>query len=217
MLRAVADGVWIVDFPARIAGMPLGARMTVVATARGTLLISPVPLEASDVAAIARLGDVAAIVAPNLFHYRHVPDVKARFPRARVLAAPGLRAKRPALPIDAELDAAALAGTGLETHAVGGIPRLGEIAFFHPASRTLVLTDLLFHFPDPRSWLLRAYLRSRAPRVSPLLRAMVRDRAALARSRDALVAWDPARVIVAHGDLIASDAREALRAALTRV
>lgn len=215
MLRAVADGVWTVDVAKRIAAMPLGARMTVLATPAGIVLVSPVLVDDADAAAIAALGDVTTIVAPSLFHYRYVPEARARFPRARVLAAPGLRNKRPALPVDEELAAAPL--PGLAHHLVGGMPKVNEVVFLHEASRTLVVTDLVFHFPDPRGWLLPLYLRSRAPTMSPLVRLMVKDKHAFRASRDVLVAWAPQRVIMAHGAVIADGAREALQAALARV
>jgi hypothetical protein len=195
--------------------MPVGARMTVVRTPAGLVLHAPVALDDADAAELAALGPVTTIVAPNLFHYRFVPDARRRFPDARVLAAPGLRRKRPELPVDAELDAAP--APGLEQLPIAGIPALGEVAFFHVPSRTLLLTDLVFHFPDAGSLLLRLYLRSRAPRVTPLIRALVRDRRALAASRDALLGWDPARAVVAHGEIVTRDARESLRAALAWV
>jgi hypothetical protein len=214
LLRAVADGVWTVDVAMRIAAMPLGARMTVLATPGGLLLHSPVPLDDAAAEAIAARGEVTAIVAPSLFHYRHVPEAKARFPRARVLGAPGLRAKRPALPIDEELGAPL---PGLAQHLVGGMPTVNEVAFLHEASRTLVVTDLVFHFPATESWLLRLYLRSRAPVMSPLVRAMVKDRAAFRASRDALLSWEPRALVMSHGAVLEGGAREALQAALARV
>ena len=41
---------------------------------------------------------------------------------------------------------------------VRGAPKLGEMLFLHRASRTLVATDFVFLYPEPRGWLFRLYL-----------------------------------------------------------
>jgi hypothetical protein len=219
-LRPRGEGLWTLDVPHRVLGLDLGARMTVVRDGAGRLvLVSPIAIDEATAGELHALGQVACVVAPSLMHYRFVPGVRERYPDARVLAAPGLAAKRPALPIDAELDAAEV--PGLRQHLVAGMPGLNEVAFLHPPSRTLILTDLLFNFPTAEGWLLRTYLRlGRAyggPAQTLLLRAMVKDRAALARSRDELLAWDFDRIVVAHGEVLEHGGPQALRQALAWV
>jgi hypothetical protein len=48
-----------------------------------------------------------------------------------------------------------------------------------------------------------------------LERLLVRDRAAARRSLERILAWDFERVVVAHGAVLESGGREALRAAYT--
>lgn len=224
LLEPFAAGVWLRSLPGyRIGPFTLGARMTVLALAGGGLaLVSPVGLDDAAVRELRALGEVRAIVAPSKWHYKFVPRAKALFPAARVLGAPGLRVKRPALPIEAELsDGGHELDAGVEQKLVGGMPALGEIVLLHRASRTLVVTDLFFHQRQNPSAFTRWYLRRSGalgrPAQTLLLRWMTKDRAALAATRDALLAWDFDGLVLAHGDCLAHGGRDALRSALAWV
>jgi Domain of unknown function (DUF4336) len=213
-MRDLGGGVWVVDFPLSIAGMDIGARMTLLRLADDTLALhSPVALDDRLTAEIRALGTVSAIVAPNLLHYKYVPDAKARFPEAKVLAVPGLREKRPDLPIDATLETL----PGIDIVWVKGAPRMGEAILFHRASRTLVVTDFVFHYPDPKGLLLRFYLwltKSRGvPAQTLSVRALIRDRDGARTTRDQLLALDPERITVTHGEVILSGGRQAIETA----
>jgi len=215
-IRAWTDGVWTVDMPHKVMGIPVGGRATILRLSDGRLaFVSPVRLEDDDVAAIRALGEVAFVVAPNLLHYRFVSDAKEHFPSARVLGAPGLRSKLPSLPIDGDLDGKSL--PGLEQHRVGGMPSLGEIAL--RAGDTLVLTDLCFNVRATSSWLYRLYLRRGGAfgrlAMTPISRRMIADGTAFAASRDVLVGWGCERVIVTHGDVLESGGQAALAEALS--
>src|SRR5688572_1149851 len=140
--------------------LPLGlhfpARMTVLPLGGGQLaLVSPVPIDDARAAAIARLGQVRYLIAPNLLHHLYLPAACQRYPQARVLAPEGLARKRPELRIDATLEQPLPAdlGAALDVVALAGAPDIGEHAFYHRAARTLVLTDLVFHVLAPQGWL----------------------------------------------------------------
>jgi hypothetical protein len=219
-LRSVAADVWTHDTDLRPGGFALGARATLLRLRDGGLaLISPLPLDDALAAEIAALGPVTTIVAPSKMHYKFVPAAKARFPAARVLAAPGLRAKRPKLPIDAELsDGGHELDADIDQHLVGGMPALGEIVFLHRPSRSIVVTDLFFYMRECQHWLTRAYLKwgdaLGRPAQTKLLKFFVKDKAALARTRETLAGWDFDRVVLAHGDLIERGGQAGLREAL---
>ena len=92
---------------------------------------------------------------------------------------------------------------------------LDETVFYHPASRTLIACDLVENFHGsphkPTDWYLKAQgLHGRIgwPR---LMRWLYRDRKAARASLDRLLQWPFERVVVAHGDIIRQDAREAVR------
>ena len=87
--KQLADGVRTVDASQKFYGLEMGARMTLLDTAAGTLVHSPVALSAEAAAA---LGDARWVVAPNLFHHLHAGPWIER--GAEGWCAPGLAEKR---------------------------------------------------------------------------------------------------------------------------
>jgi hypothetical protein len=218
MLSAVAEDVYALEVPFRAGGLELGGRMTVIRLPGGGLWIhSPVRLEAEAREAVEALGPVRFLVAPNLMHHLHLKAWAAAFPEARVVALPGLRRKQPDLHIAVELGDTPDAGYGevITQQRVRGIPRVEEFVFLHRPSRTLLVTDLAFHIRQSPSWLTRTYLRlsgtygKLAPTI--LLKSLVKDRAALRASLDAVLSLDFERVVVCHGEVLERGGREALR------
>ncbi len=215
------QGLWSETRTLRAAGfIPLGTRMTVVRLADGGLLLhSPVALDAELGQRLDALGPVRFLVAPNRVHHLFLAKAAERYPDARRLGAPGLPEKRSDLAFHALLeDQPPPEWKGeLETHLVRGIPYLNEVALWHRPTRTLVLTDLAFNVQHADALLARLFLRANGAyqRFGPsrMLRSLVRDRAALRRSIDRLLAWDFDRVLLTHGEVLESGGREALRAA----
>ena len=208
MLRRLADDVWVTERPQRFFGLPVGARMTVIRLSGGRLLLhSPLPLDAALRVELDALGRVACAVAPNRLHHLYAGDVVRTYPEARLWVAPGLPEKRPDLVHAGVLgDEAPVEWRGeLEQAFFRGRPYENEVAFFHPATRTLILCDLAFNFGPRDAWptrvlmsLLRSYGKLGPSKLDPLL---IRDRAAASASLERILAWDFDRVIVAHGDV----------------
>ncbi|MCA9770924.1 MAG: hypothetical protein KC466_00860, partial [Myxococcales bacterium] len=158
--------------------------------------------------------------APNRFHHFFVNEWRERHPSARLLVAPSLARKRK------DLAGATVLGRELQEpwgDAVVAIPiegaaAVGETAFVHRPSRTLVVTDLLMNFvPPPRSLLLGAMLRFEGvhgrlgvPRLIPLL---ARDKAALRASLRRVLDEDFDRLVPCHGAVLASGAHAAVERA----
>lgn len=221
MLTELAPDVWsITDDLTMPGGLYFSIRMVVVRLADGGLLLhSPVPISDDRAAALAALGEVRHLVAPNKLHHLHLAAAQARYPGATTWAAPGLADKIAGLKADHTL------GEGtppwadeLEPHFVAGIPWMNETAFYHRASGTLVVTDLFFNFHSApnawnRFWFTVLGVLGRA-KQSPLVRLQTKDKAAAAASAHALVALQPARVVPAHGDVVSDDAPGRLAAIL---
>lgn len=229
VLKPLADGIWIVDGPEirfryALVGVPFPTRMTVVRLPDGGVWIhSPVAPDEALMRQVSGLGEVRFLIAPNTLHYWWVPDWKARFPHAEVHAVPGLAqtAKRP-LPIDRTLDGAppaAWADVIDQVTVRGGI--LTEADFFHRPSRTLILTDLIenFELSRVRSFWLRLLLRlggvadpdGKAPFDMQLSFRHQRDAVRAAVHR--MMAWQPERIVVAHGRCYLHEAQSELRRA----
>ena len=217
-LRELARDLWVAERPQRFYGLEVGTRMTVIRLAEGSLLLhSPVALDPALRGALDALGSVRFAVAPNRVHHLHAGEVARAYPEARLWVAPGLERKRPDLAFVGVLgDEAPDAWKGqVDQVFFRGRPYENEVVFLHRASRTLLLCDLAFHFgpstaPATRLLmrLLRSYGRFGPSRLDPWL---IRDRRAARRSLERILAWDFDRVVVAHGDVLESGGREALR------
>jgi len=130
------------------------------------------------------IGRVCFAVAPNRVHHLYAGEVARAYPEVRLWLAPGLERKRPDLVFEALLsDEAPAEWRGeLDQTFFRGRPYENEVAFFHRASRTLVLCDLAFNFgPDAALATrllmkgLRSYGRLGPSKLDPLL---IRDRPA---------------------------------------
>ncbi|MDQ6702625.1 MAG: DUF4336 domain-containing protein [Pseudomonadota bacterium] len=215
VLKPTAPGVWIVDGPEIHFGylglkFPFPTRMTLIRLPDGGLWVhSPTSLTDALAGQVLQAGPVQFLIAPNTLHYWWIPDWKTRFPDAVVYAAPGLErsVKRP-FPIDQVLgNAPPPAWAGIIDQVVVRGDMLTEIAFFHYPSRTLVLTDLIenFELQRTRSLLYRLLLRlagaddpdGKAP--IDLQLTFWRHRKALRAEVEAMIAWNPERIIIAHG------------------
>jgi hypothetical protein len=217
-LCELGENLWIVDRPQRFYGLEVGTRMTVIRLGGGSLLLhSPVSLDAELRRELDALGRVRFAVAPNRVHHLHAGEVAEAYPEARLWIGPGLERKRPDLVHVGVLDDQAPDEWKDEVDQVffRGRPYENEVVFFHRASRTLIMCDLAFNF-GPRSALptrllmrlLRSYGRFGPSTLDPWL---IRDPRAARESLEKILAWDFDRVVVAHGDVLESGGRRALR------
>ena len=229
-LKPVAADVWIVDGPEirmRYLGfaIPFTTRMTVIRLPDGALwLHSPTAIDDDLVGAMAGLGTVRYLVAPNKIHDRWIGDWKARFPDAVACAAPGVREYAPSRfhGFDAGLgDGPPAAWSPLiEQQPVAG-DFMTEVVFFHRPSRTLVLTDLIENFEPGRisCWHWRLMMKL-AGVTAPdgkmpfdLRMTFLRHRAGFRAAVSRMIAWRPERILLAHGQCYAANAEAELRRA----
>ena len=218
---ALAERLWTVDARLAFPGLRLPVRMTVARLDDGGLWIhSPLRPLPRLLAALARLGPVRHIVAPNFVHHLFVNDFAAAHPEARLYLAPGLPERRPELrPGEALTDEAPPAWAGQIDQAVYGPVRgLSEVVFLHRPTRTLILTDLAFH---PRSaaslgerlfWRLDGVWKRFGPGRT-VRYTLFRDRSEIERIARRIDAWDFDRIVMAHGDVVEHDARATFRRA----
>lgn len=217
-VRSLDTDLWVVDSPMRFCGLEVGTRMTIVRLSDGRLWLHS-PIEATDdlVAAVAELGEVGFIVAPNRWHHMFVASWQAVCPDAQTFAAPGLQKKRPDLLIDEILSDEAPAGWAdtLDQVCVAGMPMISEVVFFHRPSATLLLTDLAFNFQADTPFVTRCFIRlaGRMGQLAPTVmeRLLTRDKRALASSLDRVLEFPFERVVVTHGHIVASGGREQLQ------
>ncbi|MBX3183214.1 MAG: DUF4336 domain-containing protein [Polyangiaceae bacterium] len=222
-LTPVAQSLWQVSAPTqRFDGglrLPLSASLVRLADS-SLLLYSPAPLSAAQVAAIAELGEVTHLVAPNLLHHLFVKQTTERYPQATLTGAPGLARKRSDLQLSRELSSATQPfGAELEVLVVAGAPALNEVVLFHHPTGTLLCADLLFHVANPEGlWsrlLLSAVGANGKLAQSRVWQVAVKDRPAYRASLERLLRWDVQRVLPTHGAPAALE-REQLARLLAR-
>jgi len=222
MLEEVAPELWVVAHDVFLpGGIHFPGRMTVVRLPDGGLwLHSPVPISDALAAALAELGPVRHLVAPNQFHNLFLGAAAARYPAARVHLAPGLRERLPHLPEGEVLQSGVAWQEVLEGRLIEGMPRMAESVFLHRPSATLICTDLVFHF-EASNWMTGLLLWMVGARgrmaTSRSVRLMTKDPAAARRSLEAVLAWPFERVLMAHGAIVEVDARARLAEATSRL
>ena len=222
--RKLAEGLHCVD--ASTGRWPIGRRMTVVVLPSGRLALhSPIRMDEAGMEALERLGQVAALVIPNAYHWIDVPWYAKRYRGAAVLAPRGAlpRLKGRVGMQDGntvgtlEDDWSAELSAGLERLPLAG-SRMYEFAFFHPSSRTLILTDLVFNLGTDFRGAVRLFLRLNRihGRFGPsrLMRwVFLKDKGALLASLREMERWDFDRVVMSHGDLLESGGKDKMRQA----
>jgi len=227
-LKAAAENVWVVDGPAIRFGLPLlkmqfPTRMTVIRLSDRRLFIhSPTPVLARLEADVLKLGQPCWIIAPNRLHYWWVTDWQRTFPDAQVYLAPRVQQqdrgridfaahsldRDSGYPWDAEIATLRISGRYMT-----------EFDFFHYASRTLILTDLIENFESAKlgSWLSR--LLTKIGGVRDPDGSMPRDMRTTFPSQtlkaavETMMTWNPERVILAHGRWYQANGADELRRA----
>lgn len=219
-LEPLAPNLWVATRPLKLIVGDVGTRMTVIRLADGTLFVhSPVRLDTETRVALDALGPVRWVIAPSKVHHLFVGDYLSAYPEARAYAAPGLPEKRRDLRFEAVLgDDPPPSWRGeIDQHLFRGNPTMAEIVFYHRASRSLLLTDLAFNVAADKTQGARLFywLVGAAGRFGPhrLVRTMIRDHAAARSSVTRILEWDFDRIIVSHGDVLASGGRQHFAAA----
>jgi len=215
----VADGPTVSFY-----GFPYATRMAVVRLSDGSAWVwSPVALSDELAKSVDAVGPVRHIISPNKIHHLFLAEWSERWPDARVYAPPGLAQRRPELNFDAELgdepDPAWVAD--IDQVIFRGSVAMEEVAFFHRASRTAIICDLIQRHPEvtmtgwkgmlmrldslvgehgstPREW-----------RASFLRRGRART------AREKVLGWKPERLLIAHGECAQADATTIIDRALS--
>jgi len=212
------DGLFVVE--GRWKRSKFERKMTIFRLGNGEVAVhSAIALDESGMAALEAIGRPSWVLVPNSLHASEAGWYAARYPSARILVPAEIRGKLfekiPRIdgsldedwpePLRDELAVVPLRGT-----------RIGEVAFVHAPSRTLVLTDAVFHYrgrdlPFLARWFMRA---NRAyGRFGPswiFMSFVVSDRAALRESIAELLEHDFDRVIMSHGRTLQEGGREAM-------
>ncbi len=227
-LKPLADDIWIVDGPEiSFYGLPFSTRMTVIRLSDGGMMLhSPTKLVPALRAGIEKLGPIRHLVSPNWIHYAYIGEWQDAVPGTLAWAAPGVRERARkhgvAVRFDRDLsdgkpgpwagDVAQMLVRGSTVHR--------EFVFFHKASKTLILTDLIENFEADKLPFFMGLVARIAGVAHPdgkmppdMWLTFRRHRAQLRACVERMIAWQPARIVVAHGRCIERDCERELRRA----
>jgi hypothetical protein len=211
-LKPVARNLWIIDGPAIRFGpwpfrMSFPTRATLIRTEAGLFAHSPTALTPALRVELDRIGPPRWIVGPNPIHYWWIPDWHEAWPHAEVWLAPGIE-KRAKGRIDFPAHPLSGAAGYPWDDAIATLPVPGrvmnEVVFFHRASRTLILTDFVENFEASKLGGVARFLARIGQALDPH-GSMPRDmrlaykREDLRNAVTQMIAWDPERIILAHG------------------
>jgi hypothetical protein len=217
--RRIADDVTLISFPWRTLGIDFKRNVTLLRLADGRVVVhSTAPFTDQDIAAIKRFGEPSWLVEATLMHDTFAKEGRTALPDIPYLAPEGF-AKATGVQTDSLLPPPQDWDGEIDVLRIDGA-RMNEHALFHRRSRTLVVADLFFSFPQETSGWPRFFVRHvmRLPRlfgISGFYRLFViRDKEAFARSMSALLALDFERLVVAHWQPVETDAKRAVELAL---
>ena len=224
MLEEFGPSLYFADGPSvSFFGFPYPTRMAVARLSDGSVWIwSPVALSPEIESAVDALGPVRHIVSPNKIHHLFLSAWAERWPDACVYASPGLAARKAEVHFDAELGDEAEPAWSEEIDQVifRGSFAMEEVVFFHRPSRTAILCDLIQrHDPEKmRGW------KGMAMRIDGLVgdrgstprewRASFLKRGPARAARERVLAWEPERLLIAHGVCVQGDATAIIADAL---
>lgn len=226
-LQALGKDLFVVDGPVvRDMGIGFSTRMTVVRLSDGSVWIaSPVPAPFATIAEITGLGPVRHLVSPTPRHYWRLHAWQALFPEAELWSSPitAVTLKSGDLPNVKILGhhAPEAWAADLDQAIVRGSALVSEVVFFHAASRTLLVEDLIqVHEHRPGHPLRNALIAVggvAGPRggVARDIRLTFRDRAAARQSIRRILEWDFDQLVVAHGAVVTHAGRRRVEEAFS--
>ncbi len=215
-LYSAGPGIWCIDGEWRKT--TFRRRMTILSDRQGNLAIhNPFYLHEADYQRIAKLGEVRWILAPNRFHCSEVEGFLAAFPQAELHVSPAVVERFKPV---AKLLPESFSNPDILAKLVSGTRGLGEILFFHPQSKTLVVTDLVFHGLQGKNRLERAFFRANGLNQfgpSQIFKFLfTKNERELLRSIREVLQWDFDQLIPNHGEILKSGAREQVRVSFAK-
>lgn len=217
-LKAVAPDIWVVDGPAVICRrVPLSTRATVIRLSGGGLWVhSPTGLSASLQADLAVLGPVQHLVAPSWSHDLFFADWQAAYPAAKSWGIEGGTQQ-----IDQPLGGEAIWSREIDHLIIEGSGKHREAAFFHRASRSLIVTDLIQNIETIRlpPWIRPLVWFSGCDDTDGKMPYGMRigfSEEPLMKAVERMIAWGPHALILAHGRWYRHSAVDELKRAFRR-
>ena len=220
LIEWATNRIWYCDMPYRVAGAPMGHRMTIIRLDNHKLFIhSPIEITTSLQQQLSQLGEITYVVTPNKNHNIYLSDWWLAYPQAYFYAPPGLIHKRSDLTFDGALGNQTpphWQGQLLQT-VIRGSDSMEEIAFCDPQSKTLIVGDALAWMVDSHHPLTFALAVINGCYFHPAMpwywRITFSNRTQLRQAIQEILTWPFDRIILSHGRVIDNNAKAYFSAA----
>ena len=214
--HSIGDCLHSFSAPFKAMGCHFGNRMTVIKRSDGTLWVhSPLSVTDELIDELNTMGHISDVIAPNLFHHCHLQSFIHTFPNTQLYGVQGIEKKVKNLTftsLESSCEKKQWA-PDIESCCIEGMPQVNEHVFFHSASKTLIVTDLIFNISNQTglSKLLFTIngIHNRLA-TSRLYKSLIKDKQAFSASIERLFRWDFENVILAHGDILIGNGKRAL-------
>jgi len=220
-LVPIAPEVWIADGETvDFYGFPYPTRMSIIRLANGHLFVhSPIGTDPDLLAQVDALGEVRYLISPNKIHHLFMGDWAEIYPKAELHASPGLPKKRKDLKFKSTLtDTAPKAWSNeIDQAVLKGSFFMKEVAFFHRGTSTMIVADMIERL-DGHDWSWWGKILGRLDGLMGPKGGMPREwRASFINRKQArkdlarMIAWDPQRIVIAHGPCVEADGADYLK------
>lgn len=218
-IQEIHPNLYIFSTSFKLFGVELGNRMTVVKNENNDLWVhSPININQDTVNQLQKMGNVHSIISPNLLHHLHLAKFIKYFPNIPVYGVDGIEKKQK--DVSFQLLPINLWGADIKSIRIEGMPSIKETVFFHQASKTLIVTDLVFNVSETMGWskvVWSAYGVNHKLKVSPLFKFLIKHKPKFNQSIQQLLQWDFENVILSHGNIILGNGKQQLESALQKV
>lgn len=227
LLEVIAKDIWIAEGEiVSFYGFAYPTRSVIVRLpSTGLWVWSPVRLTPQLQQDIEQLGDPKHLVSPNKIHHMYLSEWSTAYPNAKLWGPKSTIQKRSDLTFEMPLeDACPSEWEGAFDQVwFRGSRVMDEIVFFHRSSRTAILADLSENFSDDfirnnwkwwQRWIAPTWGIVEGKGYAPLeWRLSFFDRTSTRDAVQRVLAWNPERVIMAHGEWQSSHGRQFLEKA----
>lgn len=166
-----------------------------------------------------QLSNVTDIVAPNLFHTGGIPKAQSTFKNARIWGPEGAKNKKPEIQWSHSLVTQSWPFENeLRMVPIAGMPKINEVVFYHPVTKSIIVADLAFNMNDLSGWgprlILGLFGTYKKFGVSRFFLKFIEDKTAFKNSIALLLSLDFDKIIVSHGNNLLNHGKASLLSAL---